>query len=205
MIKSVNVSQEGIIKDIMRLENIGRFDLDPTYSLGNFYKGIPEPRIKYDIDPKYPDVGEYDVRILPLPDESIHSIMFDPPFLGGGGKNGIIKKRFGGFDSIPLLWKFYEEAIRELCRVLKGQGVLVVKCQDCVDSRQQHLSHYEIITHALLNGLYPKDLYILVADQRITRKGQKNQQHARKHHSYFIVFKKSNRTLPYKILKYRDK
>jgi hypothetical protein len=47
---------------------------------------------------------------------------------------------------------------------------------------------------ALQVGFYPKDLFILMAKNRINSfNGEKwkNQYHARKHHSYFWVFQKS--------------
>ena len=52
IIKTISYEQTEIINDIMKLYCQDGFDLDPTYSKGNFYKnGIPEPRLKFDINP----------------------------------------------------------------------------------------------------------------------------------------------------------
>lgn len=66
-----------------------------------------------------------------------------------------------------------------------------MKCQDTVDSCKQYFSHVEIINHASKVGFYPKDLFILLAKARIIGENHEKQQHARKFHSYFIVFLKT--------------
>ena len=55
-------------------------------------------------------------------------------------------------------------------------------------------SHNFIMNEAEKLGFYTKDLFILLAKQRIFARWQiKNQKHSRKFHSYFIVFEKSNK------------
>ena len=47
-------------------------------------------------------------------------------------------------------------------------------------------------------GFYPKDLFILLAKNRLVADWQvKNQKNARKFHSYFWVFEKSNKVIEY--------
>jgi len=194
MIKSTNYDQHEIIKNIIHLHNKGQgFDLDPTYSSGKFYsKGdIPQPKIKSDIIPRFDDVHEWDACSLELEDNSIQSIMFDPPFVAGHTKDkpsGIIGERFHGFRYIPDLWVWYEDCLAEFARVLKDKGVLVFKCQDTVSSGKQWWSHVHIINEAEKRGFYCKDLFILNAKSRIVGHNHKNQKHARKFHSYFLVF-----------------
>ena len=48
MIKSINDNQTNLIKDIISLYCPNGFDLDPTYSKGNFYKNIEKPKYKSD-------------------------------------------------------------------------------------------------------------------------------------------------------------
>lgn len=48
---------------------------------------------------------------------------------------------------------------------------------------------------AIKYGFYPKDMFILLAKSRLND-GRK-QQHARKYHSYFWVFKKSKNKVNY--------
>lgn len=193
LIKTISYSQTEILSWIIRLHCPNGFDLDPTYSKGNFYKGgIPQPKYKFDITPSMPEVIKADVRNLPLNSFSIKSIIFDPPFIVSmhtdKGKTGIIRDRFGSYKTITELWLMYWQAMEEFKRILKDQGVLIFKCQDTVDSGQQYFTHNIIFNYAKKLDFYPKDLFVLLAENRIIGKFHHKQQHARKFHSYFWVF-----------------
>lgn len=51
LMKSISYSQDEILKWIIRLYCPDGFDLDPTYSKGVFYKNVPEPQLKFDLNP----------------------------------------------------------------------------------------------------------------------------------------------------------
>ena len=105
--KSVYSDEAELLRMVIRLHCHNGFELDPTYSTGNFYKTIPQPKYKFDIDPQSREVIQADCRKLPLENESVESIMFDPPFVAGigrEGKPGIIRTRFGSYKSIEELW-----------------------------------------------------------------------------------------------------
>ena len=88
--------------------------------------------------------------------------------------------------------------MKEAYRILRPNGILIFKCQDKVSSNKQYMSHCFIMNEAVKIGFYPKDLFILLSKQRIVADWQvKNQKNARKFHSYFWVFQKSNRTVKY--------
>lgn len=208
VISSISYDQSEIINNILLLHtNNHVIDCDPTYSKGNFYKntGIKEPIYKFDINPQTDDTIQADVRNLPLENKSIQTIMFDPPFLATTGKslatnndNNIIAKRFGVFNSKKELHQFYIDAMIEMYRILDDNGILIFKCQDKISSGKQYLSHVFIINEAIKIGFYPKDLFILLAKSRLVAEWQaKNQKNARKFHSYFIVFEKSNKRISY--------
>lgn len=208
MIKSISYSQEEIIKNILHLHVPEKIiDLDATYSKGNFYKntGIDEPIYKFDVAPPIDGVDVGDCRCLPLEDGSISCQMFDPPFLATTGKslkssddNNIINKRFGVYPSEGELHQMYEDSLNESYRILKKGGILIFKCQDKISSGTQYLSHVFIINEAVNIGFYPKDIFILLAKQRLCAEWQiKNQKNARKYHSYFLVFEKSDKKVHY--------
>ena len=60
------------------------------------------------------------------------------------------------------------------------------------------MSHVFVMNEAVKAGFYPKDLFILLAKNRITADWQtRNQKHARKFHSYFWVFEKNGKEVMY--------
>jgi hypothetical protein len=210
IIKSINYDQIDIINNIIDLHiESGVIDCDPTYSTGNFYKNgkITQPKYKYDIKPQSDDIIECDCTKLPLDDNSLNSIIFDPPFVISKGpslnkeiKKGslIITNRFSSCESIPILWDFYTKSIKEFYRVLNKNGILIFKCQDTVNGGKNYFSHIHVMNESIKNGFYPKDLFVLLAKSRIIGK-MKKQQHARKFHSYFLVLQKKKVNIPYNL------
>lgn len=77
--------------------------------------------------------------------------------------------------------------------MLRPGGKLIVKCQDEVSANKQHLTHVEIINGYADMGFSCKDLFVLVRTNRPGVSRIKTQVHARKNHSYFLVFVKSKR------------
>jgi hypothetical protein len=192
MVKSLSEDEKEIIRWIMTLYNNGEaFDLDPTYSVGRFWEGLPKPKYKFDINPQIDGVEKRDARNTELPAGSVKSIMFDPPFVvAPSPAPGIIRDRFSCYANVKELWKFYDEALQEFYRILSPAGLVVVKCQDIVSGGKQHLSHVAIINMAERIGFYSKDLFILYRKSVLWSPNMENQQHARKFHSYFLVFVK---------------
>ena len=208
LIKSISYDQSEIIKWILQLHvPTGKIDCDPTYSIGNFYKntGIDEPTYRFDINPQIEGVEFGDSRKLPLKDSSINCIMFDPPFLATTGKsltenddNNIINKRFGVYPSEQELHQFYIDSLKEAYRVLTDKGILIFKCQDKISSGKQYMSHCFVHDEAVKIGFYPKDMFVLLAKNILVADWQlKNQKNARKFHSYFWVFEKTNKRILY--------
>lgn len=194
MIKSIGFDQIEMLQNILFLHCKDGIELDATFSKGNFYKDglIQQPTIKYDLCPQT-GVMYGDCRRLPLQSNSIKSIMFDPPFIVGlSSKNvissSLIANRFSAFSTVDEMHYFYDASLIEFYRLLRIGGVLIVKCQDTVSSGKQYLSHVYIINKAVEFGFYTKDLFVLLAKSRMIGHNHKQQQHARKFHSYFIVF-----------------
>jgi len=206
MIKSISFDEQEIIQSILKLHCKTEIELDPTYSKGNFYKGWEnKPKYKFDLYPQSEDVIKANAENLPLEDSSINTIMFDPPFLATKGKSleiindsNKINKRFGVYPTEKELHQFYSNALKEFYRILKDKGILIFKCQDKVSGGTQYFSHVFIINEALKIGFYCKDMFILLAKNRIVADWQlKNQKNARKFHSYFLVLEKSNKIVKY--------
>jgi hypothetical protein len=203
VISSINYDEQEIIKDILYLHANGKYiDCDPTYSIGNFYNGkLPKPKHRFDKEPQAHGVIEATSDNLPLDAESVEVIMFDPPFVMGASESEkeegsyIISKRFTAFKDFDELKEMYGNSLKEFYRVLKNNGVVIFKCQDCVTSGRNQFTHCWVMNKALEIGFYPKDLFVYFAKNRIDD-GRK-QQHARKYHSYFWVFEKSTCKINY--------
>lgn len=129
LIETVSTNQSEILNNIIKLYCPDGFDLDPTYSKGVFYKNVPGPKLKYDIEPRVPNVKQADCRKLPFGDKSLSSIVFDPLFVCGSrkdGKPGIIKERFGCYRSSPSHGE-HIVGICKLCGAKKDFTVLQMR------------------------------------------------------------------------------
>ena len=207
LITTVSYSNDEILKNIIDLYIPGGcIECDPTYSKGVFYRSntIKQPRYKFDIFPQVEDCYKADCRSLPLKNEEINSILFDPPFLATKGSSlkqhstsNIIANRFSVFPSETELHKFYVDSLKEFYRVLQNDGILIFKCQDKVSSGKQYMSHVFICNEAEKIGFYPIDLFVLLSKTRIVAAWQRAQKHARKYHCYFWVFKKTKTKIKY--------
>lgn len=210
-IQSVNREQEDIINNILSLHSPNnKIDVDVTYSKGVFYKSgvVQQPTYKFDLTPQTEDTIQVDSRDLPLEDGSVETIMFDPPFVIAGetyksnGENSSkIAKRFSAYKNFDELKEHYYNSLREFYRVLKKGGIVIFKCQNTVSGGKQLFSHYFILKSALEIGFYPKDEFVLLSKSKMTSFGGrwKQQQHAMKYHSYFLVLKKEDCKVNYKI------
>lgn len=198
IIKTISFNEGDILRDIQELHCQDGFELDPCFSIGSFYKknGIKQPKYKFDINPQARGVIMSDADNLPIEGGTIKSIMFDPPFLSSSGEShensndnsNIIAKRFSVFKNMNELWNWYIRCMTEYKRILKPDGVLVFKNQDTVSSAKQYFSHCFIMNEAVKLGFYPKDMFILLAKNRIIGGNHDIQQHARKFHCYYWVF-----------------
>lgn len=183
----------------MLLNNIEQFDLDCTYSTGNFWKNLIPLKIKSDLNPQDSETIQANSEDLPFESNTMKAIIFDPPFIIRQGRKNIgkIANRFGYYQSFGQLKKHYLGTLKEAYRLLQERGNFVVKCQDMINSSKNYFTHVWLMNTAIEVGFYPKDLYILVAKSRMNN--FKRQYHARKYHAYFWVFEKSKRKIDYSI------
>ncbi|MBI2862759.1 MAG: site-specific DNA-methyltransferase [Chloroflexi bacterium] len=178
---------------------------DVTYGKGVFWQRVPKDRYILHLTDIQTGV---DCRVLPYPDSSHDCVVLDPPYmeglfrqsrdhLAGSGNYSAFRQHYsngeetnGGPKYHGAVLDLYFRAGREAHRVLRDGGVLIVKCQDEVSANQQHLTHVEIINEYERIGFYTKDLFVVVRPNRPAVSRLLRQEHARKNHSYFIVFVK---------------
>jgi hypothetical protein len=194
--RSVYESQDDILSAIQRLHCPLGYELDATYGNGGFWEKLARPKLCFDLNPAGPFVKQGDFRNLPLAACSIQSMVLDPPFLTyvKPSKNGIMNSRFSGYWTYEHLLEDYSAAISEAHRILKHKGMLVFKCQDTVHNHALQLTHGRIWLLAEKKGFRLRDLFLLIAANRLpvlaAAHGRQTQHHARVFHCYFLVFQK---------------
>ncbi len=152
-----------------------------------------------------------DATDLPYGDECLDAVVLDPPYMeglfrrdsghmAGGGTHAAFRKHYSDGKAInersaspkwhqAVLDLYFRSAV-EARRVLKPGGTLIVKCQDEVSANRQELTHVQIINHLERMDFYARDLFVVVRANRPGISRVKRQVHARKNHSYFLVFQK---------------
>lgn len=182
---------------------------DVTYGKGVFWKKVDKR--KYSL--YFSDIKTgIDCRNLPYSNETMDCVVLDPPYmegfyrrneehLAGNGTFSSFRKAYSDGharvqeDNAPkyheAVLDMYFSAGSEALRVLKKNGILIVKCQDEVSANKQHLTHVEIINEYEQHGLSTEDIFIMVRNNKPNVSTLKRQIHARKNHSYFIVFRKT--------------
>ncbi len=188
-IKSVSSSQKDILLWIISLYNDNNtFDADLTASILKFYIGVPLPEHLFDKYPQLPQVKNL-VEADALPDQSFSSIIYDLPFIVSAGAMSMIKERFMFFSNVEELYRANDEMLDRAYRLLKSNGLLVVKTMDISSGGKQYWVSDYILRRAQDMGLELLDKFILAYPMRIFSK-TRVQHVARKYHSYFFVFRK---------------
>lgn len=187
---TISYHQDALLASIIDLYCPWGIEADVTYGRGCFYNCIiPKPSLRFDISPQVAGVIQADCQFLPMASAELRSIIYDPPFVvGPSASPGIMRDRFGCYKDIAELWQFYKTSLEETHRVLESGGIAIVKCQDTVSGGKNHFSHIAIYNDAIEIGFIAVDLFVLLAKHRISN--YEMQQHARKYHSFFWVFKK---------------
>ena len=196
--RSLSFDQQEILGWIRTLPCPEGFDVDASYGNGCFY---PDPDSRpahcFDADESLSGCVTARSEALPLPDASVGSVVFDPPFLTyvrqnreGNGKM-VMSRRFAGYWRYDDLEAHYRASLREFARILRKKGVVVFKCQDIIHNHRMHATHVNVVLWAEAVGLRLKDLFVLGAKHRMPRPNRKGPpRHARIFHSYFMVLEK---------------
>jgi tRNA G10 N-methylase Trm11 len=184
---------------------------DVTWGNGVFWQKVPKEN--YELLATDISMG-VDCRNLPYDNNFLDCVVLDPPYMegfyrkspdnkAGSGTHSAFSKAYSNGDEInedsdnegtkkwhAAVSDIYFKAGKEAFRVLKKNGVLIVKCQDEVSAGKQWLTHVEIINNYQELGFYTKDLFVVVRNNRPSVSRIITQKHARKNHSYFLVFVK---------------
>lgn len=168
---------------------------DLTYGKGVFWRKTPHLRVfgsDLITQPKRP----HDFTNLPYRDATFNIAVLDPPYIHSPGKHQTDSRYQNAATTKGMLWadlrrELYIPGMREAMRIVKPQGGQIwVKCKDQVQSGMHRWCHAELLHDALELGLYPRDLFILMAKSRTSNNRWSVQHHARKPHSFLWVFQR---------------
>ncbi len=183
-----------LFEEIARLYIPGRRVLDMTWGRGNFWN--PCSLDRFDVvgmDLVTPRDVQADLRHLPFKDESFDAVVLDPPYakrVGTSIKASIAAPYGLAHPQAPTgnaeVTFVYRQGATEALRVLTPGGILILKCQDEIESGKQRWNHVALLT---LPGFVCEDLFVLVQTSTPAMRVP-YQLHARKNHSYFIVHRK---------------
>ena len=192
VVRTAYTDERELLNDILWLYNGGDgVDLDPCYSIGRFWQGLPQPKFKFDLRPQLAEVGRASSDNLPIENESINSVMFDPPFLVlPDGYKAAMVERFTSYQTLDELQSHYTNSLKEFYRIMVDGGLLLFKCQDLIFNHKAFMTHVFIINQAESIGFFCHDVIILVRDNVLLSGKVRNQEHARKTHSYYVVLSK---------------
>ena len=177
---------------------------DVTFGKGVFWRRVPCDEYRVLATDLHNGI---DCRKLPYGDGEIDCVVFDPPYMHSPGgtahevhtpfeehyRNNCTGNRTGSKYHEAVL-DLYRDGGREAHRVLRERGVMIVKCQDEVCSNRQRFTHVEIIQLYEKIGFVSEDLFIVMRNNRPGVSRTVRQVHARKNHSYFLVFWKQDGT-----------
>lgn len=175
---------------------------DTTHGRGVFWRNVPTGRYELLATDLMDGV---DARALPYVDGSIDAGVFDPPWLAassgqthGSGETAAFETYYrnnqrsdGPLKYMDAILALYYDAAVEARRVLRPGGVYIVKCQDEVHANRQYMLHVDIIVGLRAMGFECVDLFVLVRTNRPGVSRLVRQAHARKAHSYFLVFRRA--------------
>ncbi len=175
-----------------------RLILDATVNGSRFWKGSKRRVIGLGIDGRHaPDVVG-DNRQMPFKDRCFDVVVYDPPHVPNQGKDQSkdFNTRFGlvlksGAKTGYNLNHLYRPFVCEAYRVLKPEGVLFCKITDYIHDHRYQWAHVELMKAAVAVGFCACDCIVKVRKGPIVDPKWKKAHHARRHHCYWLVFRKS--------------
>ncbi len=174
--------------------------LDATVNGGRFWRHSQRPVIGIDIDLKHRPTIVADNTRLPLRNEFVDVIVYDPPHIPNQGKDKQkdFNVRFGLVLKSPKECGYnfshtYPYFLREAYRVLKPEGILLCKITDYIHDHRYQWAHIDLALAAREIGFYPCDCIIKVRKGPIIDPKWRTAHHTRRQHCYWLVFRKSDR------------
>ncbi len=164
-----------LIADVARLGYLHRYDiiLDPTFGRGTWWKrwtpAPPGRLVAHDLNPRLSPTGEScDFRNLPYDRDTFDAVVLDGPYKLNGTSTVSVDERYGVecYASWQDRHTLIRDGMTECSRVLRGGGVLLVKCQDQVCSGRIRWQSDEFSAHGATLGLVKVDQFYFLGGGR---------------------------------------
>ena len=191
-----------LIEHILKLypRRVPRKILDATVNVGRFWRGSRRRVIGMDIDTSYSPLIVGDNLCMPFCDQSFDVVVYDPPHIPNQGKDRSkdFNQRFGLIvksskeNNYKLSYTF-PVFLSEAYRVLKQDALLLCKITDYVHNHRYQWAHVELVRAAQEIGFCPCDCIIKIRKGPIIDPKWKVSHHSRRQHSYWLIFRKSDR------------
>jgi hypothetical protein len=174
--------------------------LDATVNAGRFWNGSRRPVVGLDIDARHcPDVVGDNMH-MPFRDSCFDVVVYDPPHIPNQGRDRSkdFSTRFGlvAKSSAEHGYNFshtYPPFAGEAYRVLRSEGILFCKITDYVHNHRLQWAHLDFVQAATGAGFCACDCIVKVRKGPIVDPKWKVAHHARRHHCYWLVFRKSDK------------
>lgn len=168
--------------------------LDATYGNGIWWKQLDPVAWGWTTTANQ---NTWDFRDLPLAARFFDVVFFDPPYVAKGGRatSGIreMDDRYGQFDcpATPQeLQTLIDQGLSEMRRVVKKNGLILVKCQNYVSSGRLWTGAMRTYNTACIElGMECVDIFQHVSGAG-PQPGGRRQVHARNNYSTLYVFRK---------------
>ncbi len=174
--------------------------LDATINGGRFWRGSHRPVIGIDIDPRHHPMLVADNTRMPFRDASFDVVVYDPPHIPNQGKDRSkdFNIRFGlvlrsSKENHYTFSHTFPPFVKETCRVLKPEGILLCKIADYVHHHRYQWAHIDFINAACEAGLTACDCIVKIRKGPIIDPKWKSAHHSRRQHCYWLVFRKSKK------------
>jgi hypothetical protein len=174
--------------------------LDATVNAGRFWRGSNRPVTGLDLDRRHRPSVVGDNTAMPFRDSAFDVVVYDPPHVPNQGRDRRkdFNTRFGlvlkagarlGYNFSHLYPPFAVEAYR----VLVPEGILLCKVADYVHGHRFQWAHIEVVNAAVAVGFTACDCIVKVRKGPIVSPRWKTAHHARRHHCYWLIFRKSDK------------
>jgi len=174
--------------------------LDATVNVGRFWRNSGRAVIGMDIDFRHRPSLVGDNTAMPFRGSSFDVVVYDPPHIPNQGKDkqkdfgtrfGLVRRssKENHYTFTHTFPPFLEEAYR----VLKPEGLLLAKIADYVHHHRYQWAHVELVNAATVVGFRPCDCIVKVRKGPIIDPKWKTAHHSRRHHCYWLIFRKSKK------------